>query len=161
MKSWRSIAVGLATALALGAAAGAVQAHGASSGATYGRGHGDPVAAADQRLARLKSDLKITAAQETPWNAYADQIKQHAGEMQALHNTMQNSASGNTRPTAPERAERQAQFAKQQQEHLERLAVLTKDLYAVLTPEQRTLADQRLGGGRRIAMGGHGGGQHR
>ena len=157
MKIWRHIAVGLATTLALGAAASAVQAHGASSGASYGRGHSaDPVAAADQKLARLKSDLKITAAQETAWNAYAEQIKQHAGEMQALHNTMQNSASGNTRPTAPERAERQAQFAKQQQEYLERLAVLTKDLYAVLTPEQRTLADRRLGGGRRFAMG-HGG----
>jgi len=159
MKIWRHIAVGLATTLALGAAASAVQANGASSGASYGRGHSaDPVAAADQRLARLKSDLKITAAQETAWNAYAEQIKQHAGEMQALHNTMQSGASGNTRPTAPERAERQAQFAKQQQEYLERLAVLTKDLYAVLTPEQRTLADQRLGGGRRFAMG-HGG-QH-
>jgi len=158
MKIWRNIAVGLATTLALGAAASAVQAHGASSGAAHGRGHGDPVAAADQGLARLKSDLKITAAQETAWNAYAEQIKQHAGEMQALHSTMQNSASGNTRPTAPERAERQAQFAKQQQEYLERLAVLTKDLYAALTPEQRTLADQRLGGGRRFAMG-HGG-QH-
>lgn len=159
MKSWRNIAVGLATTLALGAAASAVQAHGASGGASYGRGHSaDPVAAADQRLARLKSDLKITAAQETAWNGYAEQIKQHAGEMQALHSTMQNSASGNTRPSAPERAERQAQFAKQQQEYLERLAVLTKDLYAVLTPEQRTLADQRLGGGRRFAMG-HGG-QH-
>jgi len=160
MKTWRNIAVGLASVLALGAAASAVQAHGASSGASHGRDHSaDPVAAADQRLARLKSDLKITAAQEPAWNAYAAQIKQHAGEMQALHNTMQNSAPGNTRPTAPERAERQAQFAKQQQEHLERLAILTKDLYATLTPEQKTLADQRLGGGRHVAMG-HGG-QHR
>src|SRR5580765_4739705 len=122
MKSWRNIAVGLATATALGATTGAVQAHGGGSGAGFGGSHsGDPVAAADQRLARLKSDLKITAAQEPAWNAYAAQIKQHAGEMQALHNTMQNSAPGNTRPTAPERVERQAQFAKQQQEHLERL----------------------------------------
>jgi Skp family chaperone for outer membrane proteins len=156
MKSWRNIAVGLATTLVLGAAAVAGQAHAAAG---HGQGHGDPVAAADQRLARLKADLKITAAQETPWNAYAEQIKQHAGEMQALHNTMQNSASGNTRPTAPERVERQAQFAKQQQEYLEKLAVVTKDLYATLTPEQKTLADQRLGGRHHFAMG-HGG-QHR
>jgi len=151
----------LATVAALGASAGAVQAHGASAGAGFGRGHSaDPVAAADQRLTRLKSDLKITATQESAWNAYAEHVKQHAGEMQALHNTMHDSTSGTTRPSAPERIERQAQFAKKQQEHLERLAVLTKDLYAVLTPEQKTLADQRLGGGRRVAMG-HGGGQHR
>src|SRR3954464_2674395 len=156
MKTWRNIAVGMATALALGASVVAGQAQGATG---HGRGHGDPVAAADQRLARLKSDLKITAAQETPWNAYAEQVKQHANEMQALHNTMHNSAPGNTRPTAPERVERQAQFAKQQQEYLEKLAVVTKDLYATLTPEQKTLADQRLGGGRRFAMG-HGS-QHR
>jgi protein CpxP len=154
MKSWRNIAVGLASVLALGA--GALQAHGASSGAGHGRGHSaDPVAAADQRLARLKSDLKITAAQEPQWNAYAAQVKQHAGEMKALHDTR----PGNAPATAPERVERQAQFAKQQQEHLERLAVLTKDLYATLTPEQKTLADQRLGGGRRVAMGHEG--QHR
>ena len=158
MKTWRNFAVGLAATLALGAAAGAVQAHGASGGASDGRGHGDPVAAADQRLARLKADLKITAAQEPAWNAYAEQIKQHAGEMQAQHGTMHDSNSGNTRPSAPERVERQAQFAKQQQEYLERLAVRTKDLYATLTPEQKTLADQRLGGRRRVAMG-HGG-QH-
>ena len=98
MKSWRNIAVGLATATALGAAAGAVQAHGGGSGAGFGGSHsGDPVAAADQRLARLKADLKITAAQEPAWNAYAEQIKQHAGEMQAQHGTMHDSNSGNTR----------------------------------------------------------------
>jgi hypothetical protein len=147
MKTWRNLAVGLASVVALGAAAGAVQAQGASPGASYGHSH-DPVAAADKRLARLKADLKITTAQETAWNTYAEQIKQHAGEMQALHNQMRERASGNTRPSAPERVERQAQFAKQQVEYLERLAALTKDLYAVLTPEQRTLADQRLGGGR-------------
>jgi len=157
MKSWRSIAVGLASVVALGAAAAAVQAQSASPGASYGHSH-DPVAAADKRLARLKTDLKITAAQESAWNAYAGQVRQHAGEMQALHNQMRQareSASGNTRPSAPERVERQAQFAKQQGEYLERLAVLTKDLYATLTPEQKTLADQRLGGGHRH------GGKHR
>jgi hypothetical protein len=151
MNTWRNIAVGLASVVALGAAAGAVQAQGASPGASYGHSH-DPVAAADKRLTRLKADLKITSAQESAWNAYAEQIKQHAGEMLALHNQMRQqreSASGNTRPSAPERVERQAQFAKQQGEYLERLAGLTKDLYAVLTPEQRTLADQRLGRGGR------------
>ena len=150
MKSWRTLAVGLASVAALGAAVGAVHAQGAGPGTSYGHSH-DPVAAADQRLGRLKADLKITSAQEPAWNAYAEQIKQHAGEMQALHNQMRQqheNASGNTHPSAPERVERQAQFAKQQGEYLERLAGLTKDLYAVLTPEQRTLADQRLGRGR-------------
>jgi len=146
MKSWRNIAVGLAAVAALGAAAGAVQAQSTNPGAGYGHSH-DPVAAADKRLTRLKAELKITSAQETAWNAYADQVKQRAVEMQALHNQMREAASGNTRPSAPERAERQAQFAKQQQEYLEKLAALTKDLYATLTPEQRTLADQRLGRG--------------
>jgi hypothetical protein len=141
----------LATVAALGAAAGAVQAQGAAPGTSYGHSH-DPVAAADKRLARLKADLKITSAQEPAWNAYAGQVRQHAGEMQALHNQMRQqreSASGNARPSAPERVERQAQFARQQAEYLERLAGLTKDLYATLAPEQKTLADQRLGGGGR------------
>ena len=144
MKTWKNLAIGLASVVALGAAAGAVQAQGAAPGASYGHSH-DPVAAADKRLARLKTDLKITSAQERAWNAYAEQIKQHAGEMQALHNQMREKTSGSARPSAPERVERQAQFAKQQGEYLERLAALTKDLYATLTPEQKTLADQRLG----------------
>src|ERR1044071_2640653 len=144
MKTWKTLAIGLASVVALGAAAGAVQAQGAAPGASYGHSH-DPVAAADKRLARLKTDLKITSAQERAWNAYAEQIKQHAGEMQALHNQMREKTSGSARPSAPERVERQAQFAKQQGEYLERLAALTKDLYATLTPEQKTLADQRLG----------------
>lgn len=151
MKSWRNIAVGLATVAALGAAAGAVQAQGATAEAGYRHSH-DPVAAADKRLTRLKADLKITSAQEPAWNAYAEQVRQHAGELQAMHNQMRQqreSASGNARPSAPDRIERQAQFAKQQGEYLERLAGLTKDLYATLTPEQKTLADQRLGGGGR------------
>src|SRR5262249_53262661 len=138
---------GLAAVAALGAAVGAVQAQGTNPAPGYGHSH-DPVAAADKRLTRLKAELKITSAQEAAWNAYADQVKQRAVEMQALHNQMREAGSGNTRPSAPERAERQAQFAKQQQEYLEKMAALTKDLYATLTPEQKTLADQRLGGGR-------------
>src|ERR1041384_5737862 len=126
MKSWRNIAVGLAAVAPLGAAAGAVQPQGAGAGAGYGHSH-DPIAAADKRLTRLKADLKITSAQEPAWNAYAAQVKQNAGEMQAVHSQVRQGATANTRHLPRERVERQAKFAKQQGEYLEKLACPTKD----------------------------------
>ncbi|MFH1044125.1 MAG: Spy/CpxP family protein refolding chaperone [Pseudomonadota bacterium] len=102
---------------------------------------GNPTAVAESRLAGLKSELKITAAQESAWKAYSDQAKQHAEAMQAL----MSSAQGSAQATAPERIELRNQVMKKRQEEMEKTTTAFKDLYAVLTPEQKTLADQRVG----------------
>ena len=112
--------------------------------------YGNPAAAADWRLSGLKSELKITAAQESAWKAFADQAKQQAEAMQKLMTT----AQSNAQATAPERIEQRNQIMKKQQEQMEKGTAAFKDLYAVLSPEQKALADQRMGmmGGRGMAF---------
>jgi hypothetical protein len=111
---------------------------------------GSPAAAAEWRLSDLKSKLKITAAQESAWKTFADQSKQQAEAMQAL----MASAQGSAQATAPERLELRNQLMKKRQEQMEKGTAAFKDLYAVLTPEQKALADQRVGvmGGRGMAF---------
>ena len=117
------------------------------------RGYGNPAAAADARLAYLKSDLKITSGQETAWKAFADNAKQQAEAMQALRTTMQ----GSTQATAPERLELRNQIMKQRQEQVEKSTAAFKELYAALTPEQKAIADQRFAGGPGAGPGFRGG----
>ncbi len=113
------------------------------------QGFGNPGAMADARNAYLKSELKITPAQESAWKAYADHAKQQAEAMQAWRTTVQGSAQA----TAPERLELRNQIMKKRQEQMEKGTAAFKDLYAVLTPEQKALADQGFGVGM---MGGRG-----
>ena len=113
------------------------------------QGYGNPGAMADARNAYLKSELKITPAQESAWKAFADQAKQQAEAMQAWRSTVQGSAQA----TAPERLELRNQIMKKRQEQMEKGTAAFKDLYAALTPEQKALADQRFGFGM---MGGRG-----
>jgi prophage DNA circulation protein len=108
--------------------------------------YGNPAAAADWRLSGLKSELKITAAQESAWKTFADQTKQQADAMQKW----MSDAQGNAKATASERLEQRSQIMKKQQEQMEKGTAAFKDLYAVLSPEQKVLADQHFGmmGGR-------------
>jgi hypothetical protein len=116
------------------------------------QGWGNPAAAAEWRLTSLKSELKITAAQETAWKVFANQTKQQAEAMQALTSTLQGSAQA----TAPERLELRNQVMKKRQEQMEKGTAAFKDLYAALSPEQKARADQRIGfgmmGGRGVAF---------
>ena len=107
---------------------------------------GNPAAAADWRLSGLKSELKITAAQESAWKAFADQTKQQAEAMQKLMSSVQGSAQA----AAPERLELRDQMMKKRQEQMEKSTASFKELYAALSPEQKALADQHFGmaGGR-------------
>ena len=115
--------------------------HGRGPG--YGPGaYGTPGAFLENRLGGLKSELKITGAQEGAWNAYADEAKRQAEAMAKLRETMRQS----TASTLPERLELRNQMSKAREARHEALATKTKDLYAALTPEQKSIADRRLGG---------------
>lgn len=105
------------------------------------RGAFNPRAMADARMAYLKSELNITPAQETSWKAFADQRKQQVEAMLALRASVQGSAQA----TAPERLELRSQMMKKRQEQMEKTAAAFRQLYAVLTPEQKALANQRVG----------------
>ena len=112
--------------------------------------YANPGAVAESRLSGLKSELKITAAQESAWKAFADQAKQQVEAMQAWMTTVQGSAQA----SAPERLELHNQIMKKRQEQMEKATTAFNDLYAVLTPEQKALADQHIGmrGGRGMAF---------
>jgi Spy/CpxP family protein refolding chaperone len=160
MKRASKIAIGISTALSLGLATAVVNAHpegyGPGSGMRpmggmgYGpmgrdmgpQAFGDPGAMVESRLSGLKSDLKITSAQETVWQAYAAKAKQQAEAMQAWRTTMQ----GSTQASAPERLALRTEMMKKRQEQMEAMTSALKDLYAALTPEQKAIADQRVGG---------------
>lgn len=183
MKRATKIVIGVGTVLTLGLAAVVVSAHpygygpgwgmgqghgygpvaamgqgfgpGYGPGAGMGRGmgpqaFGNPSAMADARNAYLKNELNITPAQESAWKTFFDDAKEQAEVMQKLMTSMQGGAPA----TAPERMELRNQIMKQRQEQMEKTAAAFKAFYAVLTPEQRALADQRVGmmGGRGTAF---------
>ena len=133
--------------------------HGMGMGPGMGRGMGpaDMSATAAARTAQLKAELKITPTQEAAWKAYETAVTQQAAAMQSMRTQMQ-AQMQNAQPgtTAPEwAAQREAMF-KQRQAGLQAHTAALKDLYAVLTPEQRAIADRGMGpmGGYRMG-GGH------
>lgn len=103
----------------------------------------------DKRLDKIRNDLKITDAQQAAWQTFATRTKQQATEMQALREKMRQGCpaqGASAAPTpAPERLEKAIDFMKQRVGHLEAELAAVKDLYAALTPEQRTIADKVLG----------------
>jgi hypothetical protein len=128
------------------------------AGPRGGFGAGANVAANhDARLTHLKSELKITPAQESAWNAYATAIKQQAESMQAMRNQMFAAAQSG----GPERFTQRAELMKQRAAGADTMAAVIKDLYAALTPEQKALADLHFGGARFAQSGPRGPGRWR
>jgi Spy/CpxP family protein refolding chaperone len=159
MKRNHSLIAGVVAGVALAVAAatyaqpygGMGQGYGPGMG--MGHGHGpmagvDPAAMVDARLNDLKTQLKINTSQEAAWQAYATQAKAQAASMQALRAQMQQDAG-----TAPERM---AQRTAAMQQRAAGMATMTNafgSLYAVLTPEQKAIADQYVGLGGHRGMG--------
>jgi Spy/CpxP family protein refolding chaperone len=119
--------------------------HGYGPGMGMGPGHGpmagvDPAAMADARLADLKTQLKITTGQEAAWQAFAAQARQQAASMQALRAQMQASTG-----TAPEQMSQRATAMQQRAAGMTTMANAFGALYAVLSPEQKLIADQNVG----------------
>ena len=111
---------------------------------------GDPSTMIDAGMNQLKVDLKITPTQEPAWQAFTGKAKEQAQAMQALRSKMQETAGA-----APDRMAQRTEFMKQRIGNMEAMTTSLKDLYAVLTPEQKATADQSFGhmGGRRMAFG--------
>jgi Spy/CpxP family protein refolding chaperone len=161
MKRTHSLIAGVVAGVAL-AVAGATYAqpfggmgYGHGPGMGMGHGHGpmagvDPAAVADARLSDLKAQLKITTAQEAAWQAFAAEAKQQAASMQAMRAQMQASAG-----TAPEQMGQRATAMQQRAAGMATMANAFGALYAVLTPEQKAIADQHVGtmGNRGMGFG--------
>jgi hypothetical protein len=99
----------------------------------------NPESNAEARLAYLKTELKITADQDAAWNAYGAAVKQQAAQMQAFRTAMFNTQ------TPQERIALHTEHAKQRATGFEALEKGMRELYAVLSADQKALADVYLG----------------
>lgn len=158
MKVGHKVIIGIAALATLGL--GSAQAHPFGMGFPDACAHGydmkgkharpgkqanvDRAAMATARLDKLKAELKITADQETAWQAFAGKAKQQAEHMQALRDKMQPPASTAKPLSAPEHMDKAIEFMKQRLAGMEAMSQSAKELYAVLTPEQKAVADQHF-----------------
>jgi protein CpxP len=135
-----------ASAMAFGITAGADQGPG-RQGMGMGMDHdgcmsgkhmmGDPGKFAEKRMADFKAKLKITPQQEPLWQAFADKVKENAGQgMKAMHEAMQQPM------TAPQRMDKMVEIMKARTSAMEAVNDSFKRLYDALTPEQKAVADK-------------------
>ena len=170
MKRTTKIALAVGTALSLGLGAAAVSAHpdGMGWGNGFGMGYGmhggygmGPGAgmhgggmgpqgmfnanpgAAEDRLAALKSELGITAGQETAWQTFVTAVRQRDTSRVAWFAQMH---GANAPGTLPERLKQRDEMFKQHQGERQAATSALLALYSELTPEQKTVADRRFGG---------------
>jgi hypothetical protein len=138
-------------------------------------GHGmmpmmDPSQHIEGRLAFLKTELKITEAQTPQWTAYADALRANAKRMGQLMTEMMSSGMMNygmmignqgmmmqgqpgammqgqsgTMMSLPDRLNWAEQHMAAHMEMLQAIKGPEEQLYAVLSPEQRRIADQFMG----------------
>lgn len=129
----------------------------AGPGMRHSRGGPETAAVAQARLAALKAELKITAAQESAWAAYAGVVQQQAEQREATRTQMQ-TRMHDPKLSDAERAALRESMLKTRDQHLAARTAALKDLQAVLTPEQRAIADSKLQPmrGHRMAMRGMG-----
>jgi hypothetical protein len=115
--------------------------HGGGPGMMGGRFGANPAAAIDSHLGALKSELKITSAQESTWQKFADAAKQQGEAAGKLRDRQLQNAP----QTAPERMAQRTEIMKQQIAGMESTTGAFKQLYAALTPEQKAVADREFG----------------
>jgi Spy/CpxP family protein refolding chaperone len=110
----------------------------------------DPGARVEQRLSRLKSELKLTAQQEPLWQAFAEKSTAEAGKgMQAMRERSQ----GDTPVSAPERLAQMQTMMKDRVAAMESVNASFNRLYSALTPEQKAAADKHFSRGGRHQHG--------
>ncbi len=109
----------------------------------------DPGAMVEKHLADTKAELKITTQQEGAWQAFANKATQQAADMQAMRGRMQQMHG-----TAPDLMSQRTEAMKSRVGQMESMTAALRDLYAVLSPEQKALADKQFSmmGGNRWAV---------
>ena len=98
----------------------------------------------EARLVEAKTKLKITAAQEAQWNAFADVTRRQAKAADERIKAMRDGQRSQERLTAVQRLERRQQMAAAHAQHLSEIVAAAKPLYAALSTEQKAIADEML-----------------
>jgi protein CpxP len=103
-----------------------------------------PTERMEARLNRTKGELNITAAQQAQWDAYANLLRKTAQQREQTGQTRMSHRSGDQRPNAIERLEREQSLRAEAVTRLNELLAVEKPLYAALSPEQKKVADKVL-----------------
>jgi hypothetical protein len=97
------------------------------------------------RIAFLKTELKITRAQESQWSKYADALRTNAGSGRSpMPPMMMSGAMGST--SAPDAIGRQEQTLVTSLAAVRVLKSALTPLYQALTDDQKKIADELLAG---------------
>jgi len=91
----------------------------------------------EDRIAYLHTQLKITSAQESQWNAFADVMRNNGQTMGQLF--QQRKASGNL--SAIDDMKQYADIAQAHADGMKKLVDAFDPLYSSFSPEQKKLAD--------------------
>jgi hypothetical protein len=108
----------------------------------WGRGPDMMLERVEGRLAFMKAELKITDAQATAWNGFADAVraaaKQHNERMKSIL------AGDDRSKPLPDRVDAQEQFMSARLEQLRLIKSSLKNLYATLSDDQKKEADEMV-----------------
>jgi hypothetical protein len=111
-------------------------------------GHCAMMGRTEGALAFLKTELKITSAQEKAWEAFAALVRQEAANKPKGPAGHGHGPKGASKPDAPEpfpqAVTRRLQMMDQHHESLKKLSDAAKPLYDGLNTEQRKTADELL-----------------
>lgn len=135
---------------------GMMQGHGTSQ---RGMGKMDPAkmqSMMDKRHAALKTQLKLTPAQESAWTDFLANHKAPAG-MKGQRAAMPDMAKLTTPERLDKMKELRAQHMAEMTAAMDKRAESTKTFYAVLTPEQQKVFDAQAMQGRGSHKGMHSG----
>jgi protein CpxP len=124
----------------------------ANSGPTsvHGNRHSDrafsrPTERVEARLAYIRTALRITDGQQAQWDAYANLVRKYAQDREQRFKSRQpageHGRARQRRPNAIERLEKAQSFHAEAVTRIGQLLAVQKPLYAVLSPEQREVAD--------------------
>jgi hypothetical protein len=95
------------------------------------------------QLDQLEDDLKLTPQQRSMWNAYADRVLSFADGMTRAQFAAR-TATEATDATAAQQLDQLADRARQRLTAVEDIAESGKALYAMLSSDQKRIADHRL-----------------
>jgi protein CpxP len=141
----------------MGGPHGGMQGHSMSQ---RGMGKMDPTkmqAMMDKRHAALKTQLKLTTAQEGAWTSFIDAHKAPAGMASKQPPAMPDMAKLSTPERIDKMKEMRAQRMSDMATAMDKRGEATKVFYAALTPEQKKTFDAHAMMGNGPAKGKHGG----
>lgn len=99
----------------------------------------DPKAAAEQHIVALKTELRITPAEDAPWSAFADVMRSNAAE---LSDKLAERAQNFPKMNAVDDLKSYADLSSLHAQENAKLVGPFETLYAALSPAQQAEADR-------------------